>query len=124
MAWRPYLEGHTVPDPKADAKDGVRIEQYKISREAVYFPKEQYLLISDIKRTWIQSSRLSVAGSCGRGIPVFVVRLDHGDEKKVNLMVEKQENAEKMVRLLTEINPSIKVEEWSREAQLNGTAPR
>jgi len=124
MAWRPYLEGHTVSDPKADAKDGVRIEQYKISREAVYFPKEQYLLISDIKRTWIQESRLSVVGSCGRGIPVFVVRLDHGDEKKVNLMVEKQENAERMVRLLTEINPSIKVEEWSREAQLAGTAPR
>ena len=124
MAWAPYLEGRIVADPKQDLKNGVRIEQYRISCEAVYFPKKQYLLISDIKRTWIQPSRLSVVGSCGRGIPVFVVRLDHGDEKKVNLMVEMQENAEKMVRLLTEINPSIKVEEWSREAQLNGTAPR
>ena len=124
MAWRPYLEGRTVPDPKTDAKNGIRIEQYKISRSAVYFPKEQYLLISDLKRTWIQSSRLSVVGSCGRGIPVFVVRLDCGEEKKVNLMMEKEENAEKMITLLCEINPGIKVETWTREAQLNGTAPR
>ena len=124
MAWAPYLEGRTVADPKQDAKNGVRIEQYRISREAVYFPKEQDLLISDIRRVWIQSSRLSVVGACGRGIPVFVVRLDHGAEKKVNLMIEKQENAERMVQLLSEANPSIVVEEWSREAQLNGTAPR
>ena len=124
MAWTPYLEGHTVSDPKADAKSGVRIEQYRISRQAVYFPREQYLLIDDIKRTWIQSSTLSVVGSCGRGIPVFVVVLDHGGEKKVSLMVEKKENAEKMIALLHEISPSIKVEEWSREAQLAGTAPR
>ena len=124
MAWTPYLEGHIVSDPKADAKSGVRIEQYRISRQAVYFPREQYLLIEDIKRTWIQSSTLSVVGSCGRGIPVFVVRLDHGAEKKVSLMVEKRENAEKMIALLQEISPSIRVEEWSREAQLAGTAPR
>ena len=124
MAWRPYLEGRVVPDPKMDAKNGRRIEQYKISRDAVYFPKEQYLLISDIRRTWIQNSQLNITGCCGKGLPVFVVRLDCGDEKKVNLMVEKKENAEELIRLLCEVNPAIKIENWSREAALNGTAPQ
>ncbi len=124
MSWKPYLEGHVVTDPKSDAKNGRHIEQYKVSREAVYFPKEQYLLISDIRRTWIQTSQLNVTGCCGKGLPVFVVRLDHGDEKKVNLMVEKKENAEELIRLLCEVNPAIKIENWSREAVLNGTAPR
>ena len=124
MAWSPYLEGRTVSDPKSDARSGIRIEQSRISRNAVYFPKEKYLLISDIRRTWIQSTTMSLVGCCGKGIPVFVVRLDHGGPEKVNIMMEKKENADKMVALLCEINPSIRVEEWSREAQLAGTAPR
>ena len=124
MSWRPYLEGRAVSDPKTDAKAGRRIEQYRVSREAVYFPKEQYLLISDIRRTWIQTSQLNVTGCCGKGLPVYVVRLDCGGGTKVNLMMEKKENAEELIRLLREENPAIIIEQWSREAALNGTAPR
>ena len=39
-------------------------------------------------------------------------------------MMEKEENARKMIALLCGIDSSIKVETWTREAQLNGTAPR
>ena len=124
MAWTPRIPGRTVEDIKADMKSGIRIEPYKISQTAVYFPREQYLLISDIRRAWIQTSQMNLIGCCGKGLPVYVVRLDYGAEEKVSLTMEKKENAEKMISLLCERNPSITVEEWSREAQLAGTAPK
>ena len=124
MAWTAYLPGRTVADPRSDMRSGVRIEQYKVSDQAVYFPKEKYLLISDIRRAWIQTSQMNLIGCCGKGLPVYVVRLDYGAEEKVSLTMEKKENAEKMISLLCERNPSITVEEWSREAQLAGTAPK
>ncbi|MBO5503523.1 MAG: hypothetical protein J5969_03495 [Lachnospiraceae bacterium] len=124
MTWTAYLPGRTVADPRSDIKSGTRIEQYKISDQAVYFPRKKYLLLSDIRRTWIQDSTMNLVGTCGKGLPVFVVRLDHGDEKKVNLMLEKKEHAEEMIRLICEKNPSVVVEQWSRQAQLDGTAPK
>ena len=124
MAWTPRIPGRTVEDVKTDIKSGIRIEPYKISKKAVYFPREQYLLISDVRRAWIQTSQLNVIGCCGKGLPVYVVRLDLGGEERVSLMIEKKENAEKMIELLREINPSIKVETWTREDAMNGTAPR
>ena len=84
MTWTAYLPGRTVTDPRSDIKSGTRIEQYKISDQAVYFPREKYLLLSDIRRTWIQE----------------------------------------MIRLICEKNPSVVVEQWSRQAQLDGTAPK
>ena len=39
-------------------------------------------------------------------------------------MLEKKEHAEEMIRLICEKNPSVVVEQWSRQAQLDGTAPK
>ena len=124
MKWSPYLEGRTVADPASDHGQGVRIEQYRISASAVYFPREKYLLLSDIRRTWIQSSQMNVIGCCGKGLPVSILRIDAGEDVRVNLVFEKRENAEKAISLFLEANPGITVETWTREAQLAGTAPR
>ena len=33
--------------------------------------------------------RQNVVGGCGKGRPIFVLRLDYGAGKKVNMMIEK-----------------------------------
>ncbi len=38
--------------------------------------------------------------SCGKGIPVFKIRLDYGGEKPLVLMIEKEANAERMISLI------------------------
>ncbi len=99
MAWKSMIPGCGIEDVKADRKTAKSIEQYKISEKAIYV-KAEYIPISQIKSIHMQPSLYTPSCSCGKGIPVFKIRLDCGTDKPVVLMLEKEKNAEKMISWL------------------------
>ena len=99
----------TIEDVKQDRKATVSVEKYMVSDKAIYVQGE-YLPISAIKSVRIQLSTYSPNCCCGKGIPVFKIRINYGAEKPLVLMLEKEKYAEKMVSIVTSANDNITIE--------------
>ena len=110
MSWKSIIADREIEDVKQDRRASTSVEQYKVSGQAVYF-KGEYLPISEIESLRVQSSTYSPNCCCGKGIPVFKIRVDYGDEKPLVLMLEKEKNVEKMVSIITSVKPDITVEQ-------------
>ena len=109
MAWKSMIPGQEIPNIKDDRKTSVGIEQYKVSAAAIY-SKGEYLPVSAIKEIKMQQSTYTPACACGKGIPVYKLRIDYGMEKPMVLMIEKEKNAEKLLSVISETRPDIRIE--------------
>ena len=98
----------TIEDVKQDRKTAVSVEKYKVSDKAIYLQGD-YLPIAAIKSIRIQPSTYSPNCCCGKGIPVFKIRIDYDGEKPLVLMLEKERNADKMASIITSANNSVSV---------------
>ena len=114
MAWTYMILDKTIEDVKQDRKATVSVERYMVSDKAIYVQGE-YLPISAIKSVRIQPSTYSPNCCCGKGIPVFKIRIDFGAEKPLVLMLEKEQYAEKMVSMITSANDTITVESGTEQ---------
>ena len=99
MAWKSIIEGSTIDDVRQDRRDSVRVEQYRISQQAVYF-NGQYLPLSCIRDASVVESSFSPTMSCGKSLPVFKIRIDYGADKPLILMLEKKKNADAMMEII------------------------
>ena len=100
MAWKSIVPGTELSDVKADRKNAVSIEKYKVSPNAIYLSGE-YLptsVITDMKK---QASTYTPNCACGKGIPVFKIRVNYGAEKPLILMLEKEANADKLLGIIS-----------------------
>lgn len=109
MAWRSLVPGEEIENIKEDRKSSIGIEQYKVSNKAIY-TRGEYLPISAVRAVKLVPSTYTPSCGCGKGLPVFKIRVDHGAEKPAVFMVEKEKNAEKMISMITESRPDITVE--------------
>ncbi len=109
MAWTCIIKGKEIGDVDGDRRNSQKVEQYSISKQAVYM-NGQYLPVSEIRCIRVQPSVFRPRHSCGIGIPVFKIRLDYGGEKPVVLMIEDEDNADKVVSLICTSNTDIATE--------------
>lgn len=112
MAWNCIIEGKELADVRADRKEAESIEKYKVSKNAVYF-EGQYLPLAAITALRVQPSLYYPQCCCGRGVPVFKLRLDCGMEKPLILMVERAKSAERLKETICAGNPAVVVEEYA-----------
>ena len=92
-----------LPEPKTDYRDSQRIEQYRISNRAIYFaawPSAKYLPFPAVRQAWIQDSLLPVTGTCGKALPVTVMRIRYKGNYYQTLTFEKRANAQKALDIL------------------------
>ena len=111
MAWICADPDCALEDVRRDRRSAKFIEKYGFSEKAVYFDGK-YLPISLIRSVRIQPSVYYPGHCCGKGIPVFKIRLDYGKEKPAVLMMERESNAEKAVSMICLTNPAAVVEEY------------
>ena len=111
MAWTCIVEGKAFADERADRKTAEGIEKYMVSQKAVYF-EGKYLPISEITSLRVQPSVYRPQSCCGRGVPVFKIKLDYGAEKPLILMVEREKSAQKLAAAICAANPAVVVEEY------------
>lgn len=109
MAWTCVVEGKELSDVRADRKNAESIEKYRASANAVYF-EGQYLPTALIRSLRVQPSLYFPQCCCGRGVPVFKLRLDYGEEKPLILMVEREKSADRIVEIIRAGHPEISVE--------------
>lgn len=120
MAWNCIVEGKELADVRADRRDSESVEKYRISKNAVYF-EGQYLPTALITSLRAQPSLYYPQCCCGRGVPVFKIRLDYGAEKPLILMVEREKSVEKIVAAIRAANPAVTVEEYVDPNKAEGT---
>ncbi len=108
MAWSSMISGYEIENVREDRRNAAGIEQYKVSGQAVYI-KNEYLPIARIKSLTLQPSLYTPNCSCGKGMPVFKIRVDYGADKPAVLMVEKEKNAEKLISEICKANENVQV---------------
>ncbi len=106
MAWECIFDGTGIDSVKADRKEAVSIEKYSVSGKALYF-SGKYLPLSAVREVRVLNSVYTPSGCCGRGIPVFKLRVDYGADKPLVLMIEREKNVERMLKALAEGNPEL-----------------
>ena len=96
------LEGTSIPDVKEDFRNAQRVEQYRVSSNALYLPEGlrwKYIALKEIKKAE-NSFRVISAGHC---VPVREKRpeLDITTESgTIHLQLEKRENMNKIMEAL------------------------
>ncbi len=112
MAWISFVEGKELPDVRADRRVAESVEKYAVSPNAVYF-EGQYLPLSEITSLRVQPSVYRPQACCGRGVPVFKLKLEYGADKPLILMVEREKSAQKLAAGICAGNPAVVVEEYA-----------
>lgn len=99
MSWECIVPEMTIEDVKKDKKEAVRVEQYLVSVNALYF-EGKYLPLKLIESVGIFDSTYNPHCCCGRGIPVKKLKVEYGADKPLILMVEKDKNAQKLADMI------------------------
>jgi len=105
MAMRTLCPAVELSDPKSDYRDSVRLEQYRFGRQAIYFPgypAPRYLPFAAIRQAWTQGSSMPVTGTCGKALPVTILRIRFQGNFYQTLTFDKAANAEKALDVLKE----------------------
>ena len=95
----------TLDDPMTDYRDSQRIEQYRFGSKAAYFaawPAAKYLPYPAVRQAWIQDSLLPVTGTCGKALPVTVMRIRYKGNYYQTLTFEKRVHAQTALDILQE----------------------
>lgn len=112
MAWTSLKPGRVIEDVKNDRKSAVKVEQYRISDNAVYLPGNEYIPLETVEKIQLRNGTMTTKGCCGLSIPVFNVILFFGAIRPKGLMCEKQANAERLIELILKGHPEIVREEY------------
>ena len=96
------IEGKTIADVKEDFRSAKRVEQYRISGKALYFPEGirwRYLPLTEIRKAE-ESFRVISAGHC---VPVREKRPELDlttDTGTVHLQLEKEESMQAILDVM------------------------
>ncbi len=102
------LDGQEIENVKEDFREAKRIEQYRVSKAALYIPKGMrwnYIPLSAISQV-NESFRVISAGHC---VPVREKRPEVDlmtEVGKVHISLEKQESMQKLMEILRELQDS------------------
>ena len=111
MAYRSICEGTRVDNPGEDCRAAARFGTFRIGSRAVYFPAfpagGKYLAYQDITKILLKPSSLHPKGCCGGGVPVFVLRLEYGQGKGKNLVLDNEKQAGRAAAELKTACPAL-----------------
>ena len=110
MAIQSICPSVVLENPREDYKSAVRVEQYRVSKQAIYFaafPGTRYLPFRAVRQAWTKDSRISLTGCCGKELPVVVLRVRYEGGFYQNITFEKQKAADQVVAMLKECCPDV-----------------
>ena len=110
MAMQSLCPQITLPDPRADRKTARRVEQYRVSAQALYFPAfptDKYLPFSAVRRAWIQGASIALTGCCGKELPVTVLRIGYEGGFYQNFTFEKESTARTALEAIQAACPNL-----------------
>jgi len=101
-----------LENAKEDYRASKRVEQFRCGAGAIYFPAfpgTQYLPFEALTRVRSKNTAISVAGTCGKQLPMVCLRLFYDDTYK-DFMLEKTKSADKVMEAIAACCPELEIE--------------
>ena len=104
----------TLENAKEDYRASKRAEQFRVGEKAIYFPAfpgTQYLPFESLTKVKSKNTAVTVAGTCGKQIPMVCLRLYFADSYK-DFMLEKKKSEDQIVAAIAACCPDHKPTFW------------
>ena len=101
-----------LENAKEDYRNSKRAEQFRAGAGAIYFPAfpgTQYLPYAALTAVRSKNTAISVAGTCGKQIPMVCLRLSYDDTYK-DFMFEKSKSVEMILDLIAASRPELVID--------------
>ena len=102
----------TLENAKEDYRASKRAEQFRVGEKAIYFPAfpgTQYLPFESLTKVKSKNTAVSVAGTCGKQIPMVCLRLYFADSYK-DFMLEKKKSEDQIVAAIAACCPELEID--------------
>ena len=102
----------TLENAKEDYRASKRAEQFRVGEKAIYFPAfpgTQYLPYAALTAVKSKNTAISVAGTCGKQIPMVCLRLYFADSYK-DFMLEKKKSEDQIVAAIAACCPELEID--------------
>ena len=113
FAMKSLAQSASLEDVSGDYKTARRVEQFRVSNEAIYFPAfpgNQYLPFEALHHVKVRDTALSVTGTCGKQIPMTCVRLSYDGEFYKDFLFEKRARAEEVLERIRSRRPELEMD--------------
>lgn len=102
----------SLENAKEDYRASKRAEQFRVGEKAIYFPAfpgTQYLPFASLSKVKSKNTAVSVAGTCGKQIPMVCLRLYYEDSSK-DFMLEKKKSEDLIVEAIAACCPELEID--------------
>ena len=102
----------SLENAKEDYRASRRAEQFRVGEKAIYFPAfpgTQYLPFESLTKVKSKNTAVSVAGTCGKQIPMVCLRLYFEDSSK-DFMLEKKKTEDMIVEAIAACCPDLEID--------------
>ena len=102
----------SLENVKEDYRTAKRVEQFRFSEQAVYFPGfpgDQQLPYTALHQVLSKNTAISVKGTGGKQLPMVRLRLYYDEEFYKDLMFEKQKNVDKALEVIAAARPDLSI---------------
>ena len=113
FALKSLSQNHSLENAAEDRKASSRVEQFRVSDRAVYFPAfpgDQYLPFEALHHVLSKNTAISVKGTCGKQLPMVRLRLYYDGEFYKDLMFEKQKNVDVVLDRIRARCPDLSID--------------
>ena len=103
----------TLPDAAEDHSASSRLAQYRLGREAVYFPAfpgTRYLPFGAVSKVMARNTSMPLTGCCGKALPMICVRLFYDGEFYQDFMFENLKEADRLLDAVQAARPELDIE--------------
>lgn len=102
----------SLENAKEDYRASRRAEQFRVGEKAIYFPAfpgTQYLPFESLTKVKSKNTAVSVAGTCGKQIPMVCLRLYFEDSSK-DFMLEKKKTEDMILAAIAACCPELEID--------------
>lgn len=103
----------TLPDAAGDYAAAQRLAQYRLGRDAVYFPAfpaTRYIPFAAVSKVMARHTSMPLTGCCGKALPMICVRLFYDGEFYQDFMFETQKEANAVLDRIRSRRPELPVD--------------
>ena len=103
----------TLPDAAGDYAAAQRLAQYRLGRDAVYFPAfpaTRYIPFAAVSKVMARHTSMPLTGCCGKALPMICVRLFYDGEFYQDFMFENLKETDRLLDAVQAARPELDVE--------------
>lgn len=113
FALKSLSQSVSLENVNEDYKTAKRAEQFRVSKDAIYFPAfpgTQYLPFTALEYVKVRDTALSVKGTCGKQLPMTCLRLSYDGEFYKDFLFEKRAKVDEILELIRARRPELEMD--------------